>query len=138
VGTLSAVSFAAELFASTPMGLASDALQPRLLMTAGALLGAIAVFLFGISSSPPVFLVSRTLEGIGAAAIVPALLAYITTVTEGRPALRVRAMSYFELTLLSGLALGGVPSGATLPAGCMAEPSLPCCGLTSRARRSCF
>jgi len=108
VGTLSAVSFAAELFASIPMGLASDALQPRWLMTAGALLGAIAVFLFGISSSPPIFFLSRTLEGIGAAAIVPALLAYITTVTEGRPALRVRAMSYFELTLLAGLALGGV------------------------------
>lgn len=108
VGTLSAVSFAAELLASIPMGLASDAIEPRWLMTAGALLGAIAVFLFGISSSPPIFFLSRTLEGVGAAAIVPALLAYITTVTEGRAALRVRAMSYFELTLLAGLALGGV------------------------------
>lgn len=108
VGTLSAVSFAAELFASIPMGLASDALEPRWLMTAGALIGSVAVFLFGISSSPPIFFPSRTLEGIGAAAIVPALLAYITTVTERRPALRVRAMSYFELTLLAGLALGGV------------------------------
>lgn len=108
VGTLSAVSFAAELFASIPMGLASDALQPRWLMTAGALVGAIAVFLFGISASPSIFFLSRTLEGIGAAAVVPALLAYITTATEGRPALRVRAMSYFELTLLAGLALGGV------------------------------
>ncbi len=108
VGTLSAVSFAAELFASLPMGLASDALEPRWLMTAGALIGGVAVFLFGISSSPPIFFLSRTLEGIGAAAIVPALLAYITTVTEGQPALRVRAMSYFELTLLAGLALGGV------------------------------
>jgi MFS family permease len=108
VGTLSAVSFAAELFASIPMGLASDASQPRWLMIAGALLGAVAVFLFGISSSPPIFFLSRTLEGIGAAAIVPALLAYITTVTDGKPALRVRAMSYFELTLLAGLALGGV------------------------------
>lgn len=55
VGTLSAVSFAAELFASIPMGLASDALQPRWLMTVGALIGSIAVFLFGISSSPPIF-----------------------------------------------------------------------------------
>jgi hypothetical protein len=34
VGVLSAVSFAAELLASIPMGLASDALGPRWLMTA--------------------------------------------------------------------------------------------------------
>jgi MFS family permease len=107
VGALSAVSFAAELFASIPMGLASDALQPRWLMTGGAVVGAFAV-LFTISGSPTIVFVSRTLEGIGAAAIVPALLAYLADVTEGRPALRVRAMSYFELTLLAGLALGGI------------------------------
>ena len=108
VGTLSAVSFAAELFASIPMGLASDAIQPRLLMTAGAIVGAIAVFLFAVSGSTSIFFLSRLLEGIGAAAIVPALLAYLTDATDGRPALRVRAMSYFELTLLAGLALGGI------------------------------
>ena len=111
VGTLSAVSFAAELFASIPMGLASDAMQPRLLMTAGAIIGAVAVFLFAVSGSTSIFFLSRLLEGIGAAAIVPALLAYLTDATDGRPALRVKAMSYFELTLLAGLALGGVVAG---------------------------
>lgn len=108
VGTLSAVSFAAELFASIPMGLASDAMQPRLLMTAGAIVGAVAVFLFAVSGSTSIFFLSRLLEGVGAAAIVPALLAYLTDATDGRPALRVRVMSYFELTLLAGLALGGI------------------------------
>jgi MFS family permease len=108
VGTLSAVSFAAELFASIPMGVASDVMQPRWLMTGGAAVGALAAFLFAASGSTSVFFLSRLLEGIGAAAIVPALLAYLTDATEGRAALRVRAMSYFELTLLAGLALGGV------------------------------
>ncbi len=108
VGTLSAVSFAAELFASIPMGLASDAMQPRLLMTTGAILGAIAVFLFAVSGSKSIFFLSRLLEGVGAAAIVPALLAYLTDATDGSPALRVKVMSYFELTLLAGLALGGI------------------------------
>ncbi len=108
VGTLSAVSFAAELFASIPMGLASDAMQPRLLMTAGATIGAVAVFLFAVSGSTSIFFLSRLLEGVGAAAVVPALLAYLTDATDGRPALRVKAMSYFELTLLAGLALGGI------------------------------
>lgn len=108
VGTLSAVSFGAELFASIPMGLASDAMPARLLMTGGAIVGAISAFLFAIAGSTSIFFLSRLLEGIGAAAIVPALLAYLTDATEGRPALRVRAMSYFELSLLSGLALGGI------------------------------
>jgi len=108
VGTLSAVSFAAELFASIPMGVASDTMEPRWLMTGGAIVGAIAAFLFAVSGSTSIFFLSRLLEGIGAAAIVPALLAYLTDATEDRPALRVRAMSYFELTLLTGLALGGV------------------------------
>ncbi|HEY5214238.1 MAG TPA: MFS transporter [Acidobacteriaceae bacterium] len=111
VGTLSAVSFAAELFASIPMGLASDAMQPRLLMTAGAIVGAVAVFLFAVSGSTSIFFLSRLLEGVGAAAVVPALLAYLTDATDGRPALRVKAMSYFELTLLAGLALGGIVAG---------------------------
>ncbi|GAC1387639.1 MAG: MFS transporter [Vulcanimicrobiaceae bacterium] len=108
VGTLSAVSFAAELFASIPMGLASDATSPRLLMTAGALLGAIGTVLFAISGTRTIFFTSRALEGIAAAAIVPALLAYLADTTQGRAALRARVMSYFELTLLAGLALGGI------------------------------
>ncbi|MFN2527304.1 MAG: MFS transporter [Candidatus Baltobacteraceae bacterium] len=108
IGLLGAVGFAAELFASIPMGIASDATQPRLLMTSGALLGAFAVFLFPLTHSTPVFFVSRALEGLGAAAIVPALLAYLADMTQGDSAIRVRAMSYFELTLLAGIALGGL------------------------------
>jgi len=40
VGVLGAVSFGAELIAATPMGIASDAIAPRGLMTGGSLLGA--------------------------------------------------------------------------------------------------
>ena len=108
VGMLSAVSFGAELFASIPMGIASDVFEPRWLMTGGAVVGALAVFVFAMSGSTSIFFLSRLLEGVGAAAIVPALLAYLTDATDGRPAVRARAMSYFELTLLAGLALGGV------------------------------
>lgn len=108
VGALGAVSFGAELVAAIPMGMASDAWQPRRLMAGGALLAGFAALLFALSGSTTIFYASRALEGIGAAAIVPALLAYLADATESRPALRVRAMSYFELTLLAGLALGGV------------------------------
>jgi MFS family permease len=108
VGILSAVSFAAELVASIPMGLASDAISPRWLMTAGAAIGAVAALLFGLTHSTFIFFASRTLEGLSAAAVVPALLAYLTVETEGDPSLRVKVMSFFELTLLAGLGLGGV------------------------------
>lgn len=108
VGILSAVSFAAELVASIPMGLASDAISPRWLMTAGAAVGAVAALLFGLTHSTSIFFASRTLEGLSAAAVVPALLAYLTVETEGDPKLRIKVMSFFELTLLAGLGLGGV------------------------------
>ena len=108
VGTLGAVSFASELAAGVPMGVASDALAPRALMTTGALLGAIATQLFGITSQPRIFFLSRTIEGLGAASVTPSLLAHLTDATEESHSLRARVMSYFELSLLAGLALGGV------------------------------
>ena len=102
-------------------------MQPRLLMTGGAIIGAVAAFLFAVSGSTSIFFLSRLLEGIGAAAIVPALLAYITDATEGRSALRVRALSYFELTLLAGLALGGIVAAQLFRLRMRVRlPSLPC------------
>src|SRR5712664_2629166 len=113
VGTLGAVAFGSELIAGVPMGLASDAIAPRALMTGGALLGAIATQLFGMSGRPSVFFLSRTVEGLSAAAVTPSLLSHLTDVTDRNHALRARVMSYFELSLLAGLALGGL-AGAQL------------------------
>ncbi len=111
VGVLGAVSFGAELVAATPMGVASDAVSPRALMTGGSLLGAAATQLFGMTGMVSIFFVSRALEGIGSAAVAPPLLAHLTDVTDHKPALRAKAMSYFELSLLTGLALGGLVAG---------------------------
>jgi len=111
VGMLGAVSFGAELVAATPMGIASDAIAPRGLMTVGSLLGAGATQLFGLTGLVGIFFVSRGLEGIGAAAVAPPLLAHLTDVTDRDPGLRAKVMSYFELSLLAGLALGGLLAG---------------------------
>lgn len=108
VGALGAVSFGGELLFSVPMGMLSDAIAPRILMTAGAVLGAAATQLFGMSAWVSVLFLSRAIEGMAAAAGVPPLLAHLTDVTEGDPPLRARTMSYFELSLLAGLALGGL------------------------------
>jgi MFS family permease len=108
VGTLGAVAFGAEVVGAMPMGLLSDALSARALMTGGAVAGAVAIQMFGLAGSTGVFLLSPGAEGLGAAAGVPPLLAHLTDTTEQDPALRARVMSYFELTLLAGFALGGV------------------------------
>ncbi|MGC8550295.1 MAG: MFS transporter [Acidobacteriaceae bacterium] len=108
LGTLGAVSFAAELVFSIPFGMASDALSPRWLMVTGATTGAFAVQLFAWSKHVEVFFLSRTLEGMGVAAVTPPLLAYLADASAQNAALRARVMSFFELSLLAGLALGGL------------------------------
>lgn len=111
VGTLAAISFGAELLGAVPLGMLSDAMSAQTLMTCGALLAAFATFLFGVTHEAGVFVVSRALEGLAAAAGVPALLAHLTDATADDQILRARAMSYFELSLLAGLALGGIVGG---------------------------
>lgn len=112
VGTLGAVTFIAELIGALPMGVLSDALAPRALMITGALLGAVATQIFGMSGAVTIFFVSRALEGLAAAAISPSVLAHLTDVTDGDSALRGKVMSYYELSLLVGIALGGIVGGS--------------------------
>ncbi len=107
-GTLGAVAYAAELLFSIPLGMLADAWRPRSVMVAGALLGAAAVQLFGFTHNLSILYLSRGLEGASAAAITPPLLAWLTGRTQGHLRARARAMSFFELSLLAGLALGGV------------------------------
>jgi MFS family permease len=111
VGTLSAVAYAAELAGAFPLGVAADYMSRRVLLTGGALLGALATQLFGLSGNVTIFFLSRALEGVAAAAIAPALLARLTDITDGNRRLRARAMSYFELSLLGGLGVGGLLAG---------------------------
>jgi len=111
VGVLGAASFAAELVGAIPMGIVADVVPPRALMAGGASLAAAAMLLFGLTRSASVFIVCRMLEGLAAAATVPSLLAYIVDATADDATLRARTMSYFELSLLAGLALGGLLGG---------------------------
>ncbi len=107
-GALGAMAFAAELLFSIPLGMLADAWSPRWLMVLGALLGAVAVQLFGLTHSVSVFYLSRLLEGVSVAAVTPPLLAWLADRTRHDLRERARAMSFFELSLLAGLALGGV------------------------------
>src|SRR5260370_16794343 len=71
VGILGAVSFGAELVAATPMGIASDAVAPRILMTGGSLLGAGATPLFGMTGLATIFFPAPVLIGIAPASFTP-------------------------------------------------------------------
>jgi MFS family permease len=108
VGTLGAVSYAAELIGAFPLGVAADHISRRALIVGGALLGAAATQLFGMSGHAAIFFLSRALEGTSAAAIAPALLAHLAHETAGQRSQRARVMSYFELSLLGGLGIGGL------------------------------
>jgi MFS family permease len=111
VGALGAVTFVAELACAMPMGVLADARTPRTLMIGGALLGAVATQLFGLSGWMAIFFLSRALEGVATAAASPSVLAHITGATEDNAMRRGKAMSYFELSVLGGFALGSVVGG---------------------------
>lgn len=108
VGILAASSYGAELLASVPLGVMSDAVSARALMSVGALAAAVATQLFGLSISVALFMASRLLEGIAVAAITPPMLRYLAQSTMTNAGRRARALSFFELSLLAGLALGGL------------------------------
>ena len=113
VGLLGAVAYGAELIGALPMGILADRLSPRFLMIGSGLLGAAGMGLLGVARSVPAFFVARSVDGSAWAASSPAILAYLTDLTEDALNMRGRVMALFELTLLAGLALGA-PIGAGL------------------------
>ena len=113
VGILGATWYAAELLAALPIGMLADVLPLRLLMVCGSLFGAAGVGILGLSRTMPLFFLSRTLEGAAGAATATPVLACLTDVTRHARHVRGRIMSFFELTLLAGIALGG-PVGSGL------------------------
>lgn len=112
VGTLGALSYGAELVGAIPFGLLADALTPKSLMIAGSLLAAFAAQLIALDQHVQVFFIARALEGIAASAQAPSILAYLTDATE-KTGRRGRILSFFELSLLASIALGG-PGAASL------------------------
>jgi MFS family permease len=111
VGGLGLIANSAELLFAIPLGIAADKLSPRLVMAAGALLGAFATQLYGMSELVAVFFVARALQDIAVAVGGPPLLAHLSAVTQQNRKAQGRVMGFYELSLLAGLALGGVVGG---------------------------
>lgn len=105
---LGAIAYGSELAASLPLGLASDLLPGRLLMPLGALASGLGTGMLPFAAGTPGLIASRVLHGLGVAGVTPPLLGMLAQLTARDPARRARVMSFFELSLLSGLGLGGV------------------------------
>lgn len=106
VGVVNSTLDVAVLFGAIPFGALIDRRSPRFVLVLGAIIGALATQLFGLTSFIGIFIMARALEGLGFAAVNPAVLAYLTDITEGDEDVRARTMSWFEMTLFAGIALG--------------------------------
>ncbi len=111
VGALGFTVYIAELVGALPAGTLTDQISPRWILPCAALIASFATLLFGLTGLVNIFFLSRALEGLSAAATTPPLLVHLSVETEHLPQIRGRVMSYFELSVLSGLALGGITGG---------------------------
>ena len=102
-------TYAAGLVAGGRLG---DLRGHRLLFSLGMLAFAAASALCGVAQSPSELIVARLLQGVSAAAMVPLVLGAITAIFP--PHERVRAMSWFGLTVGLGSVAGQVLGGALL------------------------
>jgi MFS family permease len=111
LGALGVIFSSFELSGAVPVGILIDRFPLRHILVLGALVAAAATQLFGITGLVAIFYLSRALEGLSAATSAPTLLTYITDATGRVPQSRVRWMGFFEISLLAGIALGGLVGG---------------------------
>lgn len=111
LGALGVVINASELLSAIPIGILTDRIPIRAVLVGGALLGAVASQLFAFTGLIAIFYVSRALEGISNASSSPPLLVHLTDITQHDPTTRGRVMSFFQVSLLTGIALGGLVAG---------------------------
>ena len=93
----------------SPFGVLGDRIGRRALIVTGPMVSIITCMLTPHIQNPPVLILLRVLDGIGAAALWPAAFSLIGDhVPEEH---RSRAMSYFNLAYLVGIALGPLLGG---------------------------
>lgn len=118
LGGVSALVYLPELLLAPVAGSFSDRRGRKLFLLGGPALSAVAVLLIPLGVTaltiPPVGIIlgvvgiARLMEGLGAAASVPATLGFLAETTDKRPMLRGRFMSFFELASSVGIAAGAV------------------------------
>jgi MFS family permease len=100
-----------ELILSPVFGALCDRIGIRPIMLLGPAFGAVAAVITGLTTSIPILLGTRLLEGASTAASIPAILGFLAIATSVDEGLRGRTMARFELATLGGLAAGSVAAG---------------------------
>ncbi len=107
VGFVAAGYYATELVLAPVFGALTDRVGRKALVVAAPIIGAVALLLYPLTSSLGVLFLIRVLEGISAAAAIPATLGYLSDLTDGSKH-RARLMGAYEIVTLLGIVGGGI------------------------------
>ncbi|WP_152396947.1 MFS transporter [Paenibacillus guangzhouensis] len=104
VGLLVAAFSVTQLVCSPIAGRLSDTIGRKKSIIAGLIVFAISEWLFGIANAPTLLFISRMLGGIGAALIMPAVMAYTADMTSVEE--RAKGMGLINAAITTGFIIG--------------------------------
>lgn len=104
MGLMVAAFSLTQLLFSPLAGRLSDKLGRKKIIVAGMLLFAISEWLFGAVSAPTLLFAARMLGGVGAALIMPAVMAYTADVTSVEE--RAQGMGFINAAITTGFIIG--------------------------------
>lgn len=104
VGMLVAAFSLTQLLVSPFAGRVSDSLGRKKIIVAGMLVFGLSEWIFGMASTPLLLFAARMLGGVGAAFIMPAVMAYAADVTTG--AERAKGMGLINAAITTGFIIG--------------------------------
>ncbi|MFC5703140.1 MFS transporter [Cohnella faecalis] len=104
VGLLVAAFSLTQLLFSPLAGRLSDSLGRKRIILLGMIVFAFSEWLFGVADSPFVLFASRLAGGIGAALIMPAVMAYAADVTSNEE--RAKGMGFMNAAITTGFIIG--------------------------------
>ncbi|WP_018759272.1 MFS transporter [Paenibacillus terrigena] len=104
VGLLVAAFSVTQLICSPIAGRLSDTLGRKKTIIAGLIVFAISEYLFGAANAPTLLFLSRMLGGVGAALIMPSVMAYTADVTSVEE--RAKGMGLINAAITTGFIIG--------------------------------
>ena len=104
VGLLVAAFSLSQLICSPIAGRLSDTWGRKKMIVSGMIIFAVSEWLFGIANDPTLLFAARMLGGIGAAFIMPAVMAYTADITSDEE--RGKGMGYINAAITTGFIIG--------------------------------
>lgn len=104
VGLLVAAFSFSQLICSPIAGRLSDTWGRKKMIVSGMIIFAVSEWLFGIANDPTLLFAARMLGGIGAAFIMPSVMAYTADITSDEE--RGKGMGYINAAITTGFIIG--------------------------------